>query len=120
MTQIMSIRSDVYEIPSKQIKFDGDSSDGELRAWSECSEETKEAIFSFHSVDDLDDLSLSPIEHARSASESVISDLEFLTTDSAASNSDNEEMMEPTPADTEETKQMKMPPTARDIALCRR
>ena len=103
MIQTMSIRSDVFEIPSTRIEPDSDSSDGELRAWSDCSEETKQSIFSFHSVDDLDGLSLSPIEYARSASESIISDLEFLTTDSAASNSDNEETMEPTPADTEKT-----------------
>jgi hypothetical protein len=108
----------MFEIPSERIKLDGDTSDGELRAWSDCSEETKQSIFSFHSVDDLDGLSLSPIEYARSASESIILDSEFLTTDSAASNSDNEETMEPTSADTEETKQMEMPPTASDIALC--
>jgi len=117
LIQTMSIRSDAFEIPPKRIELDSDTSDGELRAWSDCSEETKEAIFSFHSVDDLNDLSLSPIEYACSASDSIISDLEFLATDSATSNSDDDETMEPTPTETEGTKQKKTPPTASDIAL---
>ena len=78
----------------------------------------KREVFSFHSVDDLDDLCLSPIEYACSASESVISDLKFLATASPTSNSDDETAMDPTPTVTEKTKQMEMPPTASDIALC--
>jgi hypothetical protein len=44
--------------------------------------------------------------------------LEFLATASPTSNSDDETAMDPTPTGTEETKQMEMPPTASDIALC--
>ena len=118
MIQTMSIRDDSLEIPTKRIVPDSDTSDGELRTWSDCSEETKKDIFSFHSVNELDDLCLSPIEYACSANESDISDLEFLAIGSPASNSDNEMEMDQTPTATEETKQNEMPPTASDIALC--
>jgi hypothetical protein len=114
----MSIRTNAFEIPTKRIVPDSDTSDGKLGAWSDCSEEMKKDFFSFHSVDELDDLCLSPIEYACSASESVISDLEFLATGSTTSNSDDETAMDPTLTVTEETKQMEMLPTASDIALC--
>ena len=41
MIQAMSIRDDSLEIPTKRIVPDSDTSDGELRTWSDCSEETK-------------------------------------------------------------------------------
>ena len=70
LIQTLSIRTDAFEIPTKRIVPDSDTSDGELRAWSDCSEETKKEVFSFHSVNELDDLCLSPIEYACSANES--------------------------------------------------